>query len=40
MTHKEKLEKALAYLGDKHILAKNSKFVYTRNNKILKGNGK
>lgn len=36
-TLQQKLEKALAYLGNKHIVAKDSKFVYNRNPVVLKG---
>lgn len=36
-TLQQKLEQALAYLGDKHIVAKDSKFVYNRNPVVLKG---
>jgi len=33
--HAEKLQKALAFLGDKHILAKNSTFEYKRGTSVL-----
>ena len=36
-TLQQKLEQALAYLGNKHIVAKDSKFVYNRNPVVLKG---
>ena len=31
----EKLKKALAFLGDKHVLAKNSTFEYKRGTSVL-----
>jgi len=35
MTNQEKLQKALTFLGSKHILAKNSTFVYKRGPTVL-----
>lgn len=35
MTNQEKLQKALAFLGSKHILTKNSTFVYKRGPTVL-----
>ncbi len=35
-----KLKAALAYLGNKHVIAKDSKFAYCRFPVVLKGNGK
>ena len=35
MTLEEKLKQALKYLGDKHILAKNSTFEYKRGTSVL-----
>jgi len=34
-TLQQKLEQALAYLGNKHIVAKNSKFKYIRGHSVL-----
>ena len=34
-TLQQKLEQALAYLGNKHLLAKDSKFTYTRGHSVL-----
>ena len=34
-THEQKLKEALAYLGNKHLLAKDSKFTYTRGHSVL-----
>ncbi len=36
----KKLEAAKAYLGNKHVIAKDSKFAYCRFPVVLKGNGK
>lgn len=33
-TLQQKLEQALAYLGNKHLLAKNSKFTYIRGHSV------
>lgn len=35
MTNQEKLQKALTFLGSKHVLAKNSTFDYKRGPTIL-----
>lgn len=35
MTNQEKLQKAMAFLGSKHVLAKNSTFDYKRGPTIL-----
>ena len=35
MTLEEKLKQALEYLGDKHVLAKNSTFEYKRGTSVL-----
>jgi len=35
MTNQEKLQKALTFLGNKHVLAKNSTFEYKRGPTIL-----
>ena len=37
MTNQEKLQKALTFLGSKHVLAKDSTFVYKRGSVVLKG---
>ena len=37
MTYDQKLKQALEYLGEKHCIAKDSKFVYSRKPKVLKG---
>ena len=34
-TYEQKLKEALEYLGDKYLLAKDSKFVYTRGHSVL-----
>ena len=35
MTNQEKLQKALTFLGNKHVLAKNSTFEYKRGTSVL-----
>ena len=34
-TYEQKLKDALSYLGNKYLLAKDSKFVYTRGHSVL-----
>ena len=37
MSLEEKRQKAMEYLGNKHVLAKNSTFKYNRGCSVLKG---